>query len=153
MSNCRLIYRSTAEEETLSNEELAKLQYSSVSNNNALGISGILVLSGDQFLQVLEGNSTRVNELYLKIAQDPRHHSIQLISFESITERYFSDWGMRLIDLYDLPLQPRKFLMQKYPSVDDAICIPTQLNLVYALLLDAKMFCLSEPWENSPADV
>ncbi|MBD5778455.1 BLUF domain-containing protein [Pelagicoccus sp. NFK12] len=153
MSTCRLIYRSTAREETLTNDALARLQYTSISNNNSLGITGILVLSGDQFLQVLEGDSERVNELYHKIAQDPRHHKVRLISFESINERYFSDWGMRLIDLYDLPMQPRKFLMQKYQSVEDTICIPTQLNLVYALLLDAKLFCLSEPWDNSPVDV
>ncbi len=152
MSTCRLIYKSTANEETLSNAALAKLQYTSVSNNNALGITGMLILSGDQFLQVLEGDSDRVNDLYAKITQDPRHHSIRLISFENTTERYFDTWGMRLIDLYDLPMQPRKYLMQKYQSVEDTIKIPDQLHLVYSLLLDAKTFCLSEPWSNAPVD-
>ncbi len=57
---------------------------------------------------------------------------------------------MRLIDLYDLPLLPRKFLTQKCQSVEDTICIPSQLNLVFSLLLDAKTFCHSEPWDNSP---
>lgn len=149
MPICRLIYRSTACEDTLSNKELAAIQHLSVENNSNKGVTGLLVLSGDQFLQVLEGESKDINELYAKILQDSRHHSVRLISFESVPERFFENWAMRLVDLYDLPMQPRRFLMQKYSSIEDSICIPEPLNLVYSLLLDAKTLCISEPWTNT----
>ncbi len=149
--SCRLIYRSAASEQTLSNEALARLQQGATEKNARFGVTGMLVLSGDQFLQVLEGDADKVNQLYARIVVDPRHHSVELISYEQITQRFFDTWAMRLVDLYDLPLQPRQFLMKKYSSLDGVVQIPDQLNLVYALLLDAKLFCLSEPWSLEPA--
>lgn len=151
MTTCRLIYKSVAQEATLANDSLAALQQTCIDNNERDKITGLLILSGDQFLQVLEGDSDRVNELYAKIVKDERHRDVRLISFEQISERYFADWAMRLIDLYDLPMQPRQFLMRKYPSIEDTVKIPDQLNLVYALLLDAKTFCTSEPWAEIPS--
>lgn len=146
MRTCRLIYKSVAREETLSNQALSELQETSARNNEQRGITGLLALSGNQFLQALEGDGDSVNDLYAKIVNDPRHHKVRLISFESATERYFEDWAMRLVDLYDLPLQPRKYLARKYSNLDDTVKIPDQINLVYSLLLDAKTICLNVPW-------
>ncbi|EDY84535.1 Sensors of blue-light using FAD family [Verrucomicrobiia bacterium DG1235] len=149
MSICRLIYQSIAFEDILANQALAELQESSSARNRELGVTGLLLLSGDRFLQVLEGESDPVNELFAKIQADPRHHTIRLIDYVNFAERYFDNWGMRLVDLYDLPLQPRQYLMQKYSSSDDTVQIPEQLHRVYSLLLDAKTLCINKPW--SPA--
>ncbi len=151
MTTCRLIYKSAAHEATLANEALADLQRIATEKNSRLGITGMLILSGDRFLQVLEGDSDKVNQLYARIIADQRHHDVELISYEAIAQRFFDIWAMRLIDLYDLPLQPRQFLMKKYESEDGVVRIPDQINLVYSLLLDAKLFCLSEPWSLEPA--
>lgn len=151
MPDCRLIYKSIAKDATLDNEALAAIEQTAINHNGRNKITGLLVLSGNQFLQVLEGESSKVNELYSRIVTDPRHEKVELISFEPIAERYFDAWAMRLVDLYDLPRQPREFLMKKYAFEHDAVLIPTQLNLVYSLLLDARTFCLSEPWTNAPA--
>ncbi|MDQ8205114.1 BLUF domain-containing protein [Pelagicoccus sp. SDUM812003] len=151
MTTCRLIYRSIANEDALDNEGLASLLDTCVDNNNRDGITGMLVLSGDQFLQVLEGPSDKVNQLYGKIVADDRHHDVTLVSYEQIANRYFEDWSMRLVDLFDLPMQQRTFLMQKYSFTDDVIQIPEQLNQVYSLLMDAKAFCVVEPWKKSEA--
>ncbi len=64
-----------------------------------------------------------------------------MISFESTDVRYFETWGMRLVDLYDLPTHPRQFLMDKYEHVDGNIQIPAGLYEVFSLLLDAKTLC------------
>lgn len=114
-------------------------------NNLRDKITGLLLLSGDRFLQVLEGDSKAVNRLYGKIYQDSRHREVELISFESIDVPYFETWGMRLVDLYDLPTHPRQFLMDKYEHLDGDIQIPSRLHEVFSLLLDAKALCQPNP--------
>ena len=141
MGRCRLIYTSISTDEIISNDDLASLVRHSAERNQRAKITGMLLLSGDRFLQVLEGGSKAVNRLYGKIVQDPRHHTVELISFESIGTSYFKDWNMRLVDLYDLPMRPRKFLMEKYEHKDGEIVIPSQLHAVFSLLLDARALC------------
>jgi hypothetical protein len=147
MQECRLIYKSVATEEIVSNETLSEITGKGASHNREKGITGLLVLSGNEFLQVLEGPLPLINELYLKIAKDTRHHHICLLSFELISERYFDSWNMRLIDLWDLPGPTRKFLLSKYAHEDEVIRIPTSFLEIHSLLLDAKSFCVSTPWK------
>jgi len=44
--------------------------------NSRLGITGMLLYKAGLFLQVLEGDSVRVRELYSKIASDERHRAM-----------------------------------------------------------------------------
>jgi hypothetical protein len=141
ISRCRLIYSSISSKKIVSNDVIKALVKRSAENNLRDKITGLLLLSGDRFLQVLEGDSKAVNRLYGKIYQDPRHREVELISFESIDVPYFETWGMRLVDLYDLPTHPRRFLMDKYEYVDGDIQIPARLHEVFSLLLDAKTLC------------
>jgi hypothetical protein len=147
MSQCRLIYRSTSSEKVISNEALRDLMRQATDANRASGITGLLILSGNQFLQVLEGPSDAVNQLFGRIMRDKRHKDIQLLTFEQIGPTYFDDWNMYLVDLFDLPKGPREYLARKYPSREGAVLIPERLHEVYALLLDARSICLSRPWE------
>lgn len=149
MGNCRLIYRSTCTDKFMENEELRDLVDKSAESNRKLGITGLLVLSGDQFLQVLEGPAEAVNDLYMRIVQDSRHHHPRLMSYEPVCETYFEDWGMSLVDLYDLPKAAREILIRKYSSKEDALMLPERLHEVYAFLLDAKTICQSRPWETA----
>jgi len=68
-------------------------------NNAAQGITGLLCQGQGFFLQVLEGDRTRVNALYRKICADKRHHDVDLLLFEEIEERLFGQWAMALIRL------------------------------------------------------
>ena len=147
MNKCRLIYRSFCTDKLMSNEALRELIEQSARNNRAAGITGMLILSGDQFLQVLEGPDVAVNALYCKIIQDERHHDARLISYGPAEESYFDDWGMSLVDLYDLPKPVREILARKYRSKNGAVQIPERLHEVYAFLLDAKFICLGRPWD------
>ena len=141
MSRCRLIYSSISSKEIVSNDAINALVKRSAENNLRNKITGLLLLSGDRFLQVLEGDSKAVNRLYGKIYQDARHREVELISFEATDISYFETWGMRLVDLYDLPAHPRRFLMNKYEHMDGNIHIPHRIHEVFSLLLDAKMLC------------
>jgi hypothetical protein len=68
-------------------------------NNPAVGVTGILCFSGQMFMQVLEGNRREVSKLYNKIASDPRHEDVEILLFEDILERRFSNWTMGQVNL------------------------------------------------------
>ncbi len=152
MADCRLIYRSTCSASFLPNEDLKALVQQSAENNRRDQITGLLLLSGDQFLQVLEGPSPEVNRLFRRLCRDERHHDIELIAFEQIGPRYFSDWCMHLVDLFDLSRQPRDLLAQKYGAENGVIEIPERLHEIFALLLDARAICRNQPWEEDRGD-
>lgn len=147
MKRCRLIYKSIATAEIVSNDTLRDLTEKAAKANAEHRITGLLLLSGNRFLQVLEGPYREVNRLFGNIVRDARHHDIELIAFEPLESAYFPDWTMRLVDLYDLPLAPREYLAAKYTNRDGVIAIPDQLHEVYALLLDARAACMSRPWQ------
>lgn len=147
MKRCRLIYRSTAATEVVSNAEIQALVAQAAEANRARRITGLLLLTGNRFLQVLEGPFADVNRLFGNIMRDGRHHTIELITFEPLETHYFEDWSMHLADLYDLPAAPRALFAAKYRHKDGVIQIPDRLHEVYALLMDARALCLSKPWE------
>ena len=145
MSGCRLIYRSVSSEPYMSKGALQELVQQSARNNSKENITGLLVVSGDRFLQVLEGPSEAVNRLFGRIMADKRHRDVNLVSFEPIGPFYFDKWSMHLVDLYNLAMQPRQFLTQKYDHKEGVIRIPEKLHEAYSLLLDAKVYWHAEP--------
>lgn len=146
MKSCRLIYRSISTAEVVSNQTLRDLERTSSERNAKEGITGLLVLSGNIFLQVLEGSARDITGLFARILPDKRHCQVELVTFESGIEHYFDNWNMRLVDLDDLPGEKRTLMATKYAGKDGAILVPTDVHLVYAFLFDAKHLCLSEPW-------
>jgi hypothetical protein len=89
----RLMYVSRASDSVNQNELVAILRKSKA-NNVGTGITGVLCFSAGIFLQVLEGGRSQVSALYNKIATDPRHHDVVLLSFEEVGERSFASWSM-----------------------------------------------------------
>lgn len=65
-------------------------------NNAAANLTGILHYNGTQFLQVLEGGRAEVSAIYHRIASDPRHINIILMSCADARERLFPTWSMGL---------------------------------------------------------
>jgi sporulation-control protein spo0M len=80
-------------------EELTAILRKSRQNNPGAGVTGLLCLSGGIFLQVLEGGRLQVSALYNRIAADPRHRDVALLSYDEIEERSFAGWSMGVIDL------------------------------------------------------
>ena len=89
----RLMYVSRASDSVNQNELVAILKKSKA-NNVGIGITGVLCFSAGIFLQVLEGGRSPVSTLYNKIACDPRHHDVVLLSYEEVAERSFAGWSM-----------------------------------------------------------
>lgn len=74
----------------------------SACNNIRDEITGVILRESDTFLHVLEGPKASVEDTFLRIIQDPRHHSLQLISRRQLTQREFGYGAMtELISLDD----------------------------------------------------
>lgn len=89
----RLVYASRATA-ALTPNAFDEILATSRRNNPANGITGVLCTNGYVFLQMLEGGRKEVNETYLRIARDPRHHDVQILHFEEIQARKFAVWSM-----------------------------------------------------------
>jgi hypothetical protein len=94
----RLLYASKAVDD-VSQEELLGILSQSKANNPERGITGVLCSSGRIFLQLLEGGRMQVNALYNRIAADPRHSDVVILSYTEISERKFAGWSMGLVNL------------------------------------------------------
>lgn len=89
--------------------ELGPILESAVRHNRADGITGMLLYSGGNFLQVLEGPQTQVRATYERICQDPRHRNITVLTEEEVPERQFPEWSMgyKQLDPADIARFPR----------------------------------------------
>jgi len=96
----RLMYASRAAA-GVDQDELVAIVRKSKTNNTTQGITGVLCmcLSERIFMQVLEGGRTAVNRLYNRIATDPRHTDVELMSYEEIGERRFAGWSMGQVNM------------------------------------------------------
>jgi hypothetical protein len=81
--------------------ELAQLLTRAREKNSQLGITGMLLYKAGLFLQVLEGETTQVRDLYTTIVNDPRHRACSVVQEGAITRRQFSDWSMGFRNLDD----------------------------------------------------
>ncbi len=94
----RLVYASRAIA-SVDQLELVAILKKSKANNPGLGITGVLCFSEGIFLQVLEGGRSAVNHLYNRIAADPRHTQVELMTYEEVGERRFAGWTMGQVNL------------------------------------------------------
>jgi len=92
MHHC-LVYLSSSTD-LLSQDELARLLHKSQRNNQASGISGLLVCCEGSIIQVLEGNEDKVKALYQLISRDPRHKRLIKLYDQPVEERLFTNWPM-----------------------------------------------------------
>lgn len=121
----RLVYLSTAAE-LLNTAQLEALLGVSRANNQRDGISGLLLYDDGNFIQAVEGDEAAVAALFARIAADPRHHDIRVVSREQVAGRMFADWAMaagRLDRVALLPLRPA-----------DAEGAATQVNIAAVML-------------------
>jgi len=89
----RIMYISTART-PVSPAELRGILSASRRNNRRVDVTGLLVVGGRRFLQVLEGPQEPVQQTFDRIAGDTRHFAIVELSNRAITTRSFSRWAM-----------------------------------------------------------
>lgn len=80
--------------------DIEALEEQCVRNNQKLGVTGVLMVSGNLFFQVIEGPEEKVDELFHQILQDDRHTRVLKLADErAVKERLFPDWAMKVICL------------------------------------------------------
>lgn len=88
----------------MSTEDLMQILNSSRIHNIQLGVSGMLLYTGSEFIQILEGEENVIEPLLAKIKQDPRHRDIRVVEKKKISVREYADWtmGFKRVDKEDL---------------------------------------------------
>jgi len=137
----RLMYASRAAE-PLRAESINTIMKKSTVNNPAVGVTGVLCFSGEIFLQVLEGGRSQVSKLYNRIAQDPRHRDVVLLSYEDIAERSFAGWAMGQVNMERL--NPSLLLKYSEAAVLDPFAVSGKVSMALfnELVATASVTCL-----------
>jgi hypothetical protein len=89
----RIVYCSQATHD-VSPDELVALLERSRRNNEATGLSGMLLYCSQSFLQVLEGESSALERTYGRILADSRHTSLRKLMDAEVAAPLFPDWTM-----------------------------------------------------------
>lgn len=63
-------------------------------NNARDGVTGLLVVGGKRFLQVLEGPEGAVRATFARIEPDRRHRGCVVLARREVAERAFGHWSM-----------------------------------------------------------
>jgi hypothetical protein len=63
-------------------------------NNKRLDVTGVLVYSDGNFMQVIEGADLVIHALYDRIKRDDRHHDVTTVVVQSLQAREFQGWSM-----------------------------------------------------------
>lgn len=99
-----LVYVSSAVE-SFSKEDLLALLSISRRNNVRDGVTGMLLYKQGNFMQVLEGEETKVRALHHRIQNDPRHRGLITLFQQHTEARQFGGWAMGFRNLADPSLQ------------------------------------------------
>lgn len=63
-------------------------------NNKSRNITGALLVTGQTFIQTLEGEEEVVRGVFETIRQDERHDRVELLEAGMVPERVFGHWSM-----------------------------------------------------------
>lgn len=88
--------------------------------NRQHGLTGMLLGNGSTFMQLLEGHPTSVSEVFELIRNDPRHHSVEILSDSEVTTRTFAGCAMLGLDLDTSPYERRVLIEAAVPETADA---------------------------------
>jgi hypothetical protein len=111
---------------------------SSDKNNPVQDITGVLLATRTHFLQVIEGSFESVNTLFDTIARDPRHDSLQLVSFASVERRAYGNWAMYGVGIFDLQKEIVSRLKREFGEENGEVRLPTDEWAVAAFIHDIR---------------
>ena len=95
-----LIYTSVAEKD-MSKEDILEILTCARINNEVHGITGMLIYSNREFVQLIEGEKDKIKALYDNIKADNRHTSVKVFHEGYIQSRSFAGWSMSFRELTD----------------------------------------------------
>ncbi len=74
--------------------EIPRIVAVSRANNQNSGLYGVLVYTGTDFAQLIEGDPGGVEALWKLVRADPRHLDVKKLLDEQCSSPWFSDWRM-----------------------------------------------------------
>jgi hypothetical protein len=117
-----------------SDVELLELLRVSRLNNERRGITGMLLYRDGNFMQVLEGPASVVDEVIAKIKRDTRHHGVILMSRRGVQERQFAEWQMAFRNMSKSHMVEDGYSPFLEPTVDEDEETGEASQLVFRLL-------------------
>jgi hypothetical protein len=93
-----LVYQSTATK-PFSEAELKALLEQSRAWNTDHQLTGMLLYSDGDIIQVLEGSEPEVKGIFASISADFRHFNVMKLADGPIQQRSFSDWSMGFLSI------------------------------------------------------
>ncbi|MEP3347316.1 MAG: BLUF domain-containing protein [Litoreibacter sp.] len=106
-------------------------------SNEMHNLTGLLHTHDGVYVQVIEGGRVEVSELYARIARDPRHDRLILLSFGDAYERMFPDSAMALHQGMDE--ESRKVFLRYFATTDinpETVNVTTLLDALQDLPLE-----------------
>jgi hypothetical protein len=101
MGLSRIVYLSEAAK-PMSQSRLQALVDGCSLKNLAHGVTGLLLHSGGNFMQVIEGDEMIISTLFARISRDTRHKNIRTLLHRAADCRLFPEWGMHLATTMEL---------------------------------------------------
>lgn len=102
-----IVYVSTVTQEMESNE-IKDILNNSKEWNNKNGITGLLLFSGGNFFQIIEGEKDMISELFQEIKSDKRHHNIIQIFGKEIHKEAYDGYDSDYVS-EDSDIDPEQF--------------------------------------------
>lgn len=132
----KLIYKSKINTQKITDliDIIKKAEY----KNKKLDLTGLLVRTNDEYIQILEGSKKHINQLFAKLYLDPRHKDVFIISMSQSEMRYFKNWSMIGIDLNVSQPKFYNYLLEKYSKGAERLILPEGENLALSFLMDVR---------------
>ncbi len=116
-----LIYHSQAKSH-ITEDDHADILTVARNFNQDNNITGCLLYHKGQFLQLLEGDFEKLNELYGRIREDKRHENVITLHMKEIEDRTFDDWSMAYKAIEDAAF------IKEHTGVHEFKELPTEQN-------------------------
>lgn len=90
--------------------------------NAEVGITGLLLFNGRNFMQLIEGETDRLRDLLGSLAVDPRHTGMTLLQDRRVSERACPGWAMNFLRFGGAPDARRAAIARGLPdALDDGM--------------------------------
>ena len=83
-------------------EDLIDIVESSRRHNSASEITGLLIYTDGNFMQLIEGATESIQETMVRIGKDCRHHHLRVLMDSILPERLFGLWSMAYPNVREL---------------------------------------------------
>ncbi|GLQ20606.1 BLUF domain-containing protein [Algimonas porphyrae] len=122
------------------------------SKNAEMGVTGLLCYDNRQFLQIIEGETHVIMDLFFAIQSDPRHTNVRILHEGDIESRAFSDWKMAYEPMPSglLPTLTRSIHNQSL-AMDASGDEPSAGRRIFTLFMD-EMYGNEPETAREPAD-